>query len=114
MDFLDAIWSKIDWIYIPTFILIARYINVWLSHLNGSFIVFKWIRAIKTTTIVWIVGIGYGILLYEIRGSSLDKESVVVSLLVAMLFHKEILQRFIPFFQNKIEPVEGIKARQGK
>lgn len=91
--------SKLDWVYIFTFILIAHAVNTLVSHINTDrFTWLKWLKDMSDTWRVFIVGVIYAIALFFIRqkdGSTVLIESFFISISVAMLIHGLILRYLI-------------------
>jgi len=83
--------SSLDWGYIITFILIAHLLNqspvtTWLS---------KWTNLnIKTRYRVLIVGCLYGVIVYFVRGYTIERiECLFQSFIFALVFHKLLVDR---------------------
>lgn len=94
--------NSLDWAYIITFILLAYAINqikvlCWIAQITKI--------KIATRYRILITGLLYGILVYFIRGYTLQKiECLLQSFVFAMVFHKllieKIIQQVLPKNQN--------------
>ena len=103
MNIVLAYFSRLDWTYILTFILIAAFLKrdgaiSWLP---------EWIRnpmmKVPVTWRVLLLGIVYGGLLYWLRGyhGRAPVENMISSLVFAMVFHGTIIQYISGYIDKK-------------
>lgn len=102
IDYLFEYLIGLDWGYIITFILISHLVNQ--TKVTGWF--FKITNVtIRTRYRVLIIGIGYGILVYLLRGYDISKiECLFQSFVFAMVFHKLVVERL--FAVLKLNPIQ--------
>lgn len=87
--------AGLDWTYILTFILIAHIVNTdksrrFIKRLTGS--------EIRTRYRVVILGLGYGILLYFLRGFDISAVEVLLrSFIFTLVFHKLIIDTLLSY-----------------
>ena len=91
--------SSLDWGYIITFILIAHLLNqspvtTWIS---------KWTSLnIKTRYRVLFIGILYGVIVYVVRGYTIQRiECLFQSFIFALVFHKLLVDRIFNSLKSK-------------
>lgn len=102
IEYLFDYLTSLDWGYIITFILI--------SHLVNQTKIITWFYKvtkikIRTRYRVLLIGIGYGILVYLLRGYDISKiECLFQSFVFAMAFHKLVVERL--FAVLKLNPIQ--------
>ncbi len=102
IEYLFDYLTSLDWGYIITFILI--------SHLVNQTKITAWVFKVSNVKIptryrVLLIGIGYGILVYLLRGYDASKiECLFQSFVFAMVFHKLVVDKL--FAVLKLNPVE--------
>ena len=96
--------NTLDWSYILTFILLAHTMNFtkvtyWLSKLTTI--------KIQTRYRVVFIGLIYGVILYYLRGYSIDKiEPLLQSFVFAMVFHKLIIEKLLQLIRTPKAPIQ--------
>lgn len=103
IDYLFEYLASLDWGYIITFILISHLVNQ-TKILSWFYKVTK--VKIRTRYRVLLIGIGYGILVYLLRGYDISKiECLFQSFVFAMVFHKLVVERLFAIL--KLNPIQN-------
>lgn len=100
---ITAYITSLDWSYIMTFIFLSSLIN----HVKiRQSIVDKLGLKLRTRYRVVLVGLAMGIVLYFIRGYTVDKVEILLhSFVFAMVFHKLILDSIVKYVTGKPEEI---------
>ena len=102
IDHLIHYVSGLDWGYIMTFILLSHLINQ--SLVKGWFFKMTNVK-IRTRYRVLIIGIAYGVVVYFLRGYTLNKlECLFESFVFAMVFHKLVVERLFSVLKLNPKP----------
>ncbi|MFC4633497.1 hypothetical protein ACFO3O_06240 [Dokdonia ponticola] len=104
IEYLIDYLISLDWGYVITFILISHLVNQ--SKVTTWF--FKKTNVkIRTRYRVLFIGVGYGILVYLLRGYTVANiEGLFQSFVFAMVFHKLVVERL--FAVLKLNPIQNI------
>lgn len=102
IEYLFEYLTSLDWGYIITFILISHLVNqtkitTWFYKVTNI--------KIRTRYRVLLIGIGYGIVVYLLRGYGISKiECLFESFVFAMVFHKLVVERLFAIL--KLNPIQ--------